>query len=186
MVVRLDQAHLDVASESRWLDIEAVDLVGQGRQIDDRAEPGSALRPAGQPELPGDRRAIVLEVDVDGHPRPDPAVPIEQDGGVHRQPDRRRDGGRADARGGEGRDQDAIRRPTMAARRTAARPTRRGGEVMLGAGWRTRTPWADRRDDRSMDASPPTKVASRWSRRWSAPAARSRSVRFLSYDERVP
>ena len=43
-----------------------------------------ALRAAGEPELAADRRAVVLEMDGDRDPRPEPGMTAEQDARLHR------------------------------------------------------------------------------------------------------
>ena len=67
-----------VASERGRLGVEHVALVRLRGQVDGGAEAGPALAAAGQSELAGDRRTGVLDVDRDGHPRPDPGVALEE------------------------------------------------------------------------------------------------------------
>ena len=93
-----------------------------GRSTAD-AEAGLALRAAGEAELAGDRRAVVDEVDLDRHPRPDPGVPAEQDAGVHRRVRRRPP--RAAARRAR-----SARSPRTAIARAAC-------AVRRGCGWRS-------------------------------------------------
>ena len=82
-------------------------LVRLRRQVDRRAEPGLALRPAGQPELTGDGRPVVDEVDLDRHPRADPGVARQQGVGLDRGEVRR---GRAGRQRAEHRERDPERR----------------------------------------------------------------------------
>src|SRR6185369_29827 len=82
--VTVDQADREGGAERRWLPIQDVDLVGLGRQLDRHAEARLALRAARESELAADRRAVVLEMNGDRDPRPEPGMTAEQDARLHR------------------------------------------------------------------------------------------------------
>ena len=88
----VDERDGEVAAERRGLGVQDVDLIRLRRQLDGLPELGLALRPTRQAELARDRRAVVLEVDRDRDPRPEPCVTAEQDAGLHRQAVGRRGG----------------------------------------------------------------------------------------------
>ena len=81
----IDERDGKLAAERRGLGVQDVDLVRLRRQLDGLPETGLTLRAARQAELAGDRRTVVLEVDRDRDPRPEPCVTAEQDAGLHRQ-----------------------------------------------------------------------------------------------------
>ena len=81
----IDERDRKVVAERRGLGVQDVDLVRLRRELDGLPELGLTLRTARQAELAGDRRPVVLEVDRDRDPRPEPSVTAEQDAGLHRQ-----------------------------------------------------------------------------------------------------
>ena len=99
--VAVDQADREGAAERRRLGVQDVDLVGLGRQLDRHPEARLALRAARESELAADRRAVVLEVDGDRDPRPEPGVTAEQDARLHRRSADRRCGAGDGPKGGE-------------------------------------------------------------------------------------
>ena len=93
-LVAVDEGDRQGAAERGRLGVEDVDLIGLGRQLDGHPEARLALGAARESQLAADRRAVVLEVDGDRDPRPEPGVTAEQDASLHRRPaDRRRGAG---------------------------------------------------------------------------------------------
>ncbi len=105
------EADLELTPETRRLRVQAMGLVGLGRRLDEGPEARPPLRPARDAQLAHDRWAVVLEPDVDGHPRPDTGMPIEHDGGLHRQAGGRgHRGHRPSVRRDRGRDETGRQR----------------------------------------------------------------------------
>ena len=100
-LVAVDQGDREGGAERRWLAIQDVDLVGLGRQLDRHPEARLALRAARESELAADRRAVVLEMDGDRDPRPEPGMTAEQDARLHRRSADRRCGAGDGPKGGE-------------------------------------------------------------------------------------
>ncbi len=84
-----DERDLQRAAERRRLGVEGVRLARRRREVDRHGKACSPLGAADQPKLPGERRAVVGEVDPDRHPRASPGVALDQRPGLHRHPRRR-------------------------------------------------------------------------------------------------
>ena len=124
--VGADQGDVELVAEGRRLDVQDVGLPRARREVDRDPEPGPALAAARQPELTGDRRAAVLDVDLDRHPAADSDVTACQRMGVQRQWVRAEDraGGWSEAErecGGEDGERGKAREPVTRAQHVTPR-----------------------------------------------------------------
>ncbi len=145
-----------------------------------RCRSGTCPGAAGQAQLAGDRRAVVLEADRDGHPGADPGVAVEHRSRFHRQAVRRRDGrgGRQEQRG----DQPEARQQAHGARGHAALERRQaaGAAVRVDRGESTATPRREASGVAARTSEAPRKLRGHRLRRVRA------SGPPLSYDASVP